>query len=725
MDTFLVQPDDKIVYSLSGNGGIDSFVVRRLNADGSQDPAFTEYYGYLGGIALLQTDGRILISDGALVRLNNDGTVDDSFTPDFGSYGTAPAQLSDGRIVTVGYGGLQRLHADGRVDESFAPSANLTSITPVPISHAALLPGGKVLIAGKFNYIGERQRHQLAVLNSDGTLDESFDAGELLTTRYSQPDVYGAVAQPEGKVVVYFADSVVRLNADGSRDETFRYTSSGRADVYPRTLMLQPDGKILLNGDDGFIRLLPDGSHDPSFTNGTGERSYPLFVEPDGKIMVAGSWRLATRLFPDGSIDSSFGGVGGMPTYDYVSAMARQPDGMYLVSRPDTGRTKTQLFFRMFEDGTRDPSFSANFAWVRSIIVDAAGITFSGDLRPSPVWGIGSGPSRPGLTRLNFDGTRDSSFREVLFDVQASANFPAATAGRLLRQDDGNLIVFGSFRAVDGVERNGIARVIGGQPKHLANISTRVRVGTGEAAAIGGFIVVGETPKKVIVRALGPSLSSSGLSASKLAADPTLELLDSSGAVIATNNSWREAEAEVNATGIPPRDDAESAIVATLEPGSYTAVVHDARGAGGLALVEIYDLNPATGSELANISTRGHVQRGDNVMIGGFIVRGSEPSAVVVRAIGPSLASSGVINPLPDPSLSVHDADGNVVAANEDWKQRQQSELEAIQMAGSHDSEAAVIAELAAGSYTAVVSGGAGTTGVGLVEVYRLDSASR
>ncbi|HSH37143.1 MAG TPA: hypothetical protein VK993_00035 [Chthoniobacterales bacterium] len=176
----------------------------------------------------------------------------------------------------------------------------------------------------------------------------------------------------------------------------------------------------------------------------------------------------------------------------------------------------------------------------------------------------------------------------------------------------------------------------GGSPSQLLHISTRLRVETGDNARIGGFIITGSQPKRVILRTLGPSLSSRGISGAL--ADPTLELVDGNDVSLARNDNWKESQqAEIEATTIPPDSEAESAIVRTLDPGNYTAVVRGKNNTTGVAVVEAYDLNQTADSRLANISTRGLVQTGTYVMIGGFIVGGEGNARVILRAIGPSL----------------------------------------------------------------------------------------
>jgi hypothetical protein len=251
------------------------------------------------------------------------------------------------------------------------------------------------------------------------------------------------------------------------------------------------------------------------------------------------------------------------------------------------------------------------------------------------------------------------------------------------------------------------------------NISTRLAVQTDDNALIAGFIITGTDPKNVIIRGIGPSLSKFGI-ANPLQ-NPTLELHNATS-VIASNDDWNTAS---NARQIPtilqPSDSRESAIMITLQPGPYTAVMSGKNGTTGVGLVEVYDLDQAPISKLANISTRGFVDSGDNVMIGGFIVGGGDGSArVVVRAIGPSLTQFGVTNALADPTLALHDSNGGAIATNDNWKDTQQAAIEATGVPPSNDAESAITAILPSGAYTAIVAGKGGATGVALVEVYDL-----
>jgi hypothetical protein len=261
-----------------------------------------------------------------------------------------------------------------------------------------------------------------------------------------------------------------------------------------------------------------------------------------------------------------------------------------------------------------------------------------------------------------------------------------------------------------------------GSPSHLANISTRMKVGVGEDVLIGGFIVQGAQAKKVILRALGPSLAAGGVA--NVLADPVLELHDSSG-VVASNDDWPSGSqaAEVSASGLAPSDPFESAIIVTLSPGSYTAVMSGYQGGQGIGLVEAYELD-ANGTRLVNISTRGRVGVSNDAMIGGLIVQGSAPKRAIVRALGPSLATgpNPIAGALADPVLELHDSSGALMASNDNWiNSSQYGEIVASTVPPPNTKESAIIATCGPGNYTAIVLGVNNTSGVGLVEVYDLD----
>jgi Matrixin len=263
---------------------------------------------------------------------------------------------------------------------------------------------------------------------------------------------------------------------------------------------------------------------------------------------------------------------------------------------------------------------------------------------------------------------------------------------------------------------------------NLVNISTRALIGTGEDVLIGGFIIQGSAPATVILRAIGYSLTAVGLT--NAISDPIITVYNSAGAVVATNDDWfTSANAEtISSFHLDPPNSLESALFLTLNPGSYTAIVQGfsdgiSPAATGVGLFELYDLHTTSG-RAGNLSTRGQVQGGDNVMIGGFIIGGSQSKQVVVRAIGPSLSSAGIANPLADPFLELHDANGNIIQSNDDWQSGPDAQTIASKgLAPTNAKESALLATLNPGSFTAIVRGVNGAIGLALVELYDLSPA--
>lgn len=257
------------------------------------------------------------------------------------------------------------------------------------------------------------------------------------------------------------------------------------------------------------------------------------------------------------------------------------------------------------------------------------------------------------------------------------------------------------------------------------NLSTRLKAQTGDNVAIGGFVIGGTQTKRVLIRALGPSLTAAGVSG--VLPDPSLEVFNASGTSLVRNEGWRGTQqADIQASGFAPGSDLEAAVILDLAPGAYTAIVRGAGSSTGVGIVEVYDLATGGEAQLINLSTRGRAETGDNVMIGGFVVGaglgngGAGSSRVIVRAIGPSLTSFGLSGVLTDPILELRDAAGTLVASNDDWQATQSAEIQASGFAPTSAAECAIVATLPRGSYTALVRGKNGTSGIALVEVYTL-----
>lgn len=256
----------------------------------------------------------------------------------------------------------------------------------------------------------------------------------------------------------------------------------------------------------------------------------------------------------------------------------------------------------------------------------------------------------------------------------------------------------------------------------LLNLSTRAQVGVASNVMIAGFIVTGSA-KRLALRGIGPSLAAAGVRSPLM--DPAIELRNSNGALIAQNNDWQQdaqQAGEIQAAGLAPKDSRESALIATLSPGSYTAITQGVNASSGVGLVEVYDLEGAGAvSKAANVSTRAQVLTGNSVMIAGFIVGGDGPAHVVIRGIGPSLTGFGIANALQNPFLELYDSNGHRLATNDNWQDAANfGQVVDAGLAPSDSRESALSVILNPSSYTAVVSGLNSTTGVGLVEVYRI-----
>lgn len=606
------------------------------------------------------------------------------------------------------------------------------------ITKAIPQPDGKVIVVGNFSYIGNTERAGIARLKVDGTLDPTFDPG----TGANGP-IDRMALQSDGKVVIvgHFTTvagtnrkTIARLNADGTLDTGFDPGTSIDQSGFIYDLLVGPDNKAILAGSfdacngvtrHKLVRLNLDGSVDPTFDAGKNFSGYVkrIALYPDGQLLAIGLFQAGSkydfvRVAVDGTIDQNFLAIG-VSNADVVA----QPDGRVVIGDGVVNSNFGGLN-RVNADGQTDITFHASANRPSNVRLHPDGRILFID------------PPYP-LRSVNYDGSNDTTFVPTQL---SSGRSSSPTLDGIEVQSGGQIVIYGSFNKINGVPRVGIARLLPNgavdptfvpDPSIIAtgfavNFSTRVVVGTGDHALIGGFVVDGTTPKKLMIRAIGPSLSSSGVPAPSM--DPRVTLRDSTGAEIARNDNWRTTQIgglitsaqsnEIQASGIAPRNDAESAMIVTLDPGAYTAIVESANG--GTALVEMYDLDGSTTTRVANISTRGDVATGDNVMIAGAILGGTHPTEVLVRALGPSLTASGVTGALQDPSLTLHNANGFLVGSNENWKDHQESDIRSTDAAPTDDREAAILSVLQPGNYTAVVRGKNNTTGIALVEFYSL-----
>jgi uncharacterized delta-60 repeat protein len=691
-----VQPDGKIV-AIGDSSGTSSprFALARYNPDGSLDLTFGPGGKVTTVLAsgresatglLLLPDGKILISGSidqpslsdtsfALVRYNSDGSLD----------------------TTFGQGGLVTTNV-GRDDDQ--------------ASRIALQADGKIVVAGRKGiqfYPTEQRKGNVALAryNPDGSLDPTFGNAGIVTTDFGQGLESYAVAvmiQSDGKIVIAGESSyefmVARYDSSGVLDTTFGNNGftltnfSSNWDI-PRSAVLQPDGKILVVGHAemqspyytlALARYNSDGSPDQSFGDGgkalvgSGELS-GVVLESDGKIVALGSdgpYFLLLRFNQDGSLDTTFGNGGTIETSfnsDFVQAsdLTSQPDG-----RVVAGGFSQKPYYK-----------NSDFALARYYL---------GSTPPTPA---------PSATPIVAPSPTPTATATATATVPVPTPTPSAPP-------ESSPTPTPPPTATPGPTEE--------PPVRSLNISTRVPVETGENVAIGGFIITGNSAKKVAVRGLGPSLQSAGIS--NALADPMLELRSANQSMIASNDNWRDdavSAAQLQASGLAPGSNLESAIVATLSPGTYTAVVSGRNGSTGMGLIEVYDLDQTGDTLLANISTRGLVRTGDDVLIGGFILGGSSGrSSILVRALGPSLGKAGIANALANPTLELRDGNGLLLQSNDNWKDQQRAAIETTGLAPSDDREAAILVTLSPGTYTAVAAGRDGTGGVGLVEVFNL-----
>ena len=525
------------------------------------------------------------------------------------------------------------------------------------------------------------------------------------------------------------------------------YYTVSTAPIHNRISRFTANGNVAVAGSEAVILELDN------LSGATNHNGGAIHFGPDGKLYVAVGENANTsnaqslsnrlgkilRINADGTIPAdnptSFPGISGSPTGDNRAIWAVGVRNPFTFGfQRGTGR----LFINDVGAGTweeiNDGIAGSNYGWS---LCEGFCVPPNGNLR-DPLFEYGHGSS----------GTTGCAIVGGAFYNPPVNQFPANFVGKYFFGDlcSGWIRMFDPASGSASDFATGIATLVDlkvgpdGSLYYLAqggngqvwrvsavasqalDISSRSFVGSGSNVMIGGFIVTGTAPKRVIVRAIGPSLQQ--LNVPNPLPDPVLELHGPSGALMTSNNNWRDTqEAEIIKSQLAPSNDLESALIATLPPGAYTAVVQERNGAPGVGLVEIYDLDLAAGAKLGNISTRSFVQTGDDRLIGGFILGSNSGAAkVVVRVLGPSLTQSGIGNALADPTLELRDSNGALLLTNDNWQDdpNQAAQITASGLAPTNPAESALATSLFPGAYTAIAAGRNGGTGIGLVEIYNI-----
>ncbi|MEY2525413.1 MAG: hypothetical protein QOE73_184 [Verrucomicrobiota bacterium] len=533
------------------------------------------------------------------------------------------------------------------------------------------------------------------------------DSADYFLKEITSGNGVGGIVAANQKVSYCIVDSQKYTTQPPGTPATAQYTtcgptmgvSVGWADIYPSTFTTTQiialagvsDGTYWLeNTGDPLNRLLESDE-----TNNTLRVQVTVTTGLSPEIDVVGNGQSIPNndSTPSASDGTDFGGVD-VVTDSLARTFTIQNSGTGSLSL--TGVPNVQIV------GSSD--FTVTLQPVSPVKID----------NPITTFRITFKPSSPGLkTATVMIANNDANEGSYQFAIQGNG-IPDSDG-------DGEDDISESISGTDPNDPNSVVRT----GKQL-NISTRLNVLAGDNVGIGGFIITGTDSKQVLLRALGPSLSAFGVSG--VLPDPTLELHDHTGAVIGFNNNWKDSPSQqtlIQNAGLAPSNDLEAAMVQTLSPGGYTAIVQGNGGATGIGLIEVYDVDPNSSSTLANISTRGFANTGDSVMIGGEIIgaglgaNGAGSAKVLVRAIGPSLPPS-IVNALQDPMLELRDGNGALVAWNDDWKATQELEIQATGLAPPDDRESAILKVLTQGNYTAILSGENGTVGVALIETYKV-----
>jgi sugar lactone lactonase YvrE len=494
------------------------------------------------------------------------------------------------------------------------------------------------------------------------------------------------------------------LLAGGMSDNVvYRFTPAGARSVVASGVMadsvaFDAQGNLFVSDPQNKVidKIAPNGTVTQFAAGQNGEDFVPggLAFDAAGNLFAVNTANNFVYEYTPAGVRSTFASGLNRPF-----GVAFDAAGNLFVSEQNSGN-----ILKFAPGGGAPTTFTSGFTVPLGLAFDAAGNLFVAE------FGTGN------VVKVAPNGTHTTMAssllapRQLTFDANGNLFVSTVGDGQIHEiSPTGTQTVFAS-----GIHPGGLAFAAS---SFLANISTRALVQTGDDVLIGGFIISGTTPKQVLVRAIGPSLGAQGVPSPLM--DPVLSLHDATSQ-IASNDDWQtDPNANSIQAALRPTDPHESAILITLQPGSYTAIISGKNGTTGVALAEVYDVDSSSASQLTNISTRGLVQTGDFVMIGGFVAGGTGNSEVLIKAKGPSLAQFGISNVLADPVLRLFNSNGAVIASNDNWKDTQQTDIQATNNPPTNDLESAILINLAPGSYTAIVTGKNGGTGLGQVEIFR------
>lgn len=693
-----------VLYVADTNNNVIRFVA--------PDGAFTQSYSGGTGPTPVFYQPRDVIRDAS-------GNV---YVADSGSNRILVANLPAGETMRT-YAGSP----DGRFGSADGSALEARLFSPTGIARDI---AGNLYVADAGNAVVRKVDQTTAdVTTIAGTASAGIADGPATMARFARPT--GVAVDTEGNVFVAdsYSSTVRKISPSGvtstlagSGGEYGEVDGSGSDARFmlPKAVCVDGSGNVYVadTNNNAIRKITPAGavttlahinSFGPDPFNPSQIPAYPEGIVADqaGNIFVAGTASSAIfKVTPEGDVSTFAGMPGrtGLGNGSGTQARFNHPTGLSMDSTGNIFVADTLGgSIRKITPAGVVTTVAVGITRIRGVAVDAAGNLYASATFDSTI------------RKIAPDGTIT-----ILGGVSGDARFADGTGSAarfwnpngLAVDSAGNLYV---ADANNNVIRTGTAAAV------AANFATRMRVGTNGDVLIGGFIVTGTAPKKVMVRAIGPSLKVNDEPVPGRLLDPVLELHGSDGSLIRANDNWTSDQGqEITESGLYPTDNRESAIIETLSPGFYTAVVQGAGATSGIGLVEIYDLGLDAPSQIAQIATRGKVLTGDDVMIGGFILNGSGGTDVLVRAIGPELSQQGVTDVLNDPVLAVYNANGDVVRSNDNWRTDQEQAINDTGIPPANDNEAAIVDHLNAGAYTAVVSGKDQTTGVGLVEVYVL-----